>query len=392
MTLEMTQEDSPRGGTGTMKQKRPAFPREDWAQLELYHADRKPVDVDLSDNTSQWGAHPGALRAVQEASPRDLIRYPDIYSSALRQAAADRFGVGPGNVCTGAGSDHILDSAFRATATCGGTISYAAPSFIMVEHFARVNGRATQPIPWADALDDPGRLLQGDPAMVYVCRPNNPTGSMSSGEWIRALLDAAGPEGPLVLIDEAYAEFTPPGETMVQEAAARSRLLVARTLSKAFGLAGLRVGLGVGSPEVAREIEKSRGPYLVSSVAEAAGVKVLRDEEGWVDRTVAECLENRDKLFEALEARGLEPIPTETNFIYVPVPAGCAVRYVKEMRERGVAVRPFQAAHGVPEGVRVTVAPWPLLERFLSAFDEVREADAAADVSLEGSAGGVVGT
>jgi histidinol-phosphate aminotransferase len=364
--------------------KKPVFPREDYASLELYRTERDPVDVDLSDNTNLWGAHPGALAAVQGAVTKNLTRYPDFYVDELREAAAERFGVGPGNVCTGCGSDHILDSAFRTAAATGGVISYAAPSFIMVEYFARLNGRTTRPIPWADALADPTRLLEGDPVLVYVCRPNNPTGLLAPREWVDRLLDAAGPAGPLVVVDEAYAEFMPPEETLVQEAAKRSRLLVVRTLSKAFGLAGMRVGVGVASPEVAREMEKSRGPYMVSSLAEAAAVKVLRDEEGWVKKTVAECLENRARLIEEIGKRGLTCLPTAANFVMIPVPAGRALRYARELRSRSVAVRPFPAMFGVHEGIRVTVAPWNFMEQFLGALDEVLESVYAgeADVAI----------
>jgi histidinol-phosphate/aromatic aminotransferase/cobyric acid decarboxylase-like protein len=109
---------------------------------------------------------------------------------------------------------------------------------VMVEPFARINVRATDRVPWSEALADPERLLHRDPVLVYVCRPNNPTGLLAGRDWVRQLLDAAGDDGPLVLLDEAYAEFAPPGESLVQEAATRSRLLVTRTLSKAFGPAG----------------------------------------------------------------------------------------------------------------------------------------------------------
>jgi histidinol-phosphate aminotransferase len=361
-----------------MRHKRAHFPREDYQALGLYTTERDPVDVDLSDNTNQWGAHPGALQAVRDAVATDLTRYPDFYSDELRQAAAERWGVGPGNICTGAGSDHILDSAFRACSVQGGMISYAAPTFVMVEHFARANGHTTRKLTWAQAMADPQRLLHGDPSLVYVCRPNNPTGFLAPREWMDQLLDAAGANGPLVLVDEAYGDFAPPHESMTKEAAARPRLLVVRTLSKAYGLAGLRVGVGVGSPEVAKEIEKSRGPYMVTTLGEAAAVKVLRDEEGWVARTVAECLDCRGRLIQELDARGLTPLPTAANFVMIPVGEGCALRYAQGLRRMGVRVRPFPAMPDLGDGIRVTVGPWPLMERFLEALDQVIAADEPA--------------
>jgi histidinol-phosphate aminotransferase len=357
-----------------MKQKRPVFPREDFAAIDLYSTPRDPVEVDLSDNTNLWGTHPGALEAIRGAVDENLTRYPDFYSDEVREAAAARFGVGPGNICTGAGSDHILDCAFRCVAASGGVVSYAAPTFVMAEYFGKLNGRTMQKVPWSQALAHPEKLLENDPALVYVCRPNNPTGLLAPAEWVTRLLDMAGPDGPLFLIDEAYGEFAP--ETFVQEAAKRSRLLVSRTLSKAYGLAGLRIGIGVASPEVAREMEKARGPYMVSSLSELAAVKALRDEEGWVDRNVAECMKCRDRLIEELRSRSLSTLPTATNFVMVQVPDGCALRYAKELRARGIAIRPFPCMDELGDGIRVTVGPWPLMERFLGALDEIIAEDA----------------
>lgn len=354
-----------------MKRKRSPFPREDYVALELYVPDRQAVEVDLSDNTNLWGTHPAALRAVNEATADDLARYPYFYADEVRKAAAERFGVGPGNVCTGCGSDDILDSAFRAAAGPGGVVAYAAPTFPMVEPLARMNGRGTHAVAWSAALADPRRLLEGDPVLVYVCRPNNPTGSLAPGAWVRELLDAAGSDGPLVLLDEAYADFAGEGESFAGEAAGRSRLLVARTLSKAFGLAGLRVGIGIGSPEVVMEVEKSRGPYKVNRLAEVAAAAALRDEGGWVTRTVAECVESRERLVAELERRGLEPIRSASNFVMIPVGDGCALRHAAALRERGVAVRPFPGSPDVGDGIRATVGPWPLMERFLEALDAV---------------------
>jgi histidinol-phosphate aminotransferase len=248
---------------------------------------------------------------------------------------------------------------------------------VMVEYFAKLNGRTTQRLPWSQALAHPEKLLENDPALVYVCRPNNPTGLLAPIDWVHRLLDMTGPDGPLFLIDEAYAEFAP-GESLVKEAATRARLLVARTLSKAFGLAGLRVGIGVASPEVAREMEKARGPYMVTSLAEMAAVKVLRDEEGWVERTVAECIANRERLVEELRTRSLSTLPTAANFVMIQVGEGCALRYAKELRARGIAIRPFPCMEELGDGIRVTVGPWPLMERFLEALDEVVGEDARA--------------
>ena len=346
------------------------FPRGDYQPLDLYAPDRRPVPLDLSDNTNRWGAHPAALAAVRAADEDTLTRYPSLYADELRDAIQQRCGVPPESITTGCGSDDVLDSAFRAAGPEGGTVRFAGPTFSMVEPFALMNGREAIEVPWSRALSSPAALLDGDPVIVYVCRPNNPTGASAPRSWLDALLEAAeGTRGPLVIVDEAYADFAP--ESLLAEAPAIPNLLVTRTLSKAFGLAGFRVGFGVGTPAVAREVEKSRGPYKVSRLAEGAAVAALRDEDGWAKRTVAECVAARDRLFRALQKRGLDPVPSWTNFILFPVPDGSARAWNEALRAQGVAVRPFPACRDVGDALRVTVAPWPMLERFLDALDTV---------------------
>lgn len=345
------------------------FPREDYRALTRYHFDRTPVSLDLSDNTNQWGTPPAALEVLRRAEGDLLARYPDIYADELRAVAAARLGLPEACVTSGCGSDDVLDSTFRA---CGGGasdfVALASPTFSMVGPFARMNGMATRAVPWVEALDDPGRLLEGRPALVYVCRPNNPTGEVAPPAWVEALLAAAGSEGPMIVLDEAYVDFG--GDTFAARAAEHPRLVVSRTLSKAFGLAGLRVGYAVAAPATALEIEKSRGPYKASRVAGAAGAAALRDADGWVARTVAACVANRERAFAELARRGLDPIPSQANFILFRAPTGDARADALEIRARGVAARPFPG--DMPDGsdaLRVTIAPWGMMERFFAALD-----------------------
>ena len=346
------------------------FPRPDYRSLDLYAPDRRPVALDLADNTNRWGPHPRAVAAVRAADDDAYTRYPYLYANDLRDAIVRRYGVPAESITTGCGSDDVLDSAFRAAAPEGGLVTFAGPSFSMVEPFANMNGRRAVEIPWSRALADPEALLEGDPVLVYICRPNNPTGESAPRAWVDALLAAVSRNGgPLVILDEAYADFAP--ESLIAEAPGIPHLLVTRTLSKAFGLAGFRVGFAVGTPTVAREVEKSRGPYKVSRIAEKAAVAALDDEDGWVTRTIADAVANRARLFAALDERGLKPIPSCANFLLFPVPDGSARTWNEALRAQGVAIRPFPACPDVGDAMRVTVGPWPMLERFLDALDTV---------------------
>ncbi|MDX1647233.1 MAG: histidinol-phosphate transaminase [Longimicrobiales bacterium] len=353
------------------------FPRSDYARLRRYDPDRAPVSLDLSDNTNLWGTHPGALARIRSAGSDDLARYPELYADSLRAAVAERFGVAMACVTTGAGSDDVLDSAYRATYAPGASIRFPAPTFSMVEALARMNGMDPRAVPWPDALADPARLLEDGPDLVYVCRPNNPTGEQAPLRWVEELLRMAGEQGPLVIVDEAYADFA--DESLVPRAADHPRLLVARTTSKAYGLAGLRCGFAVGRPDVVLEVEKSRGPYKVSKLAAEAAAIAVRDQEGWMSDTVASCLDSRDRLSRALEARGLTPLPSRANFLFIPAPTGSASADALALREAGVGVRPFTDVPGVGDGLRVTIGPWHLMTTFLEALDATFSAAEAGE-------------
>jgi histidinol-phosphate aminotransferase len=343
------------------------FPRLDYAALRRYDPERAPVALDLSDNTNLWGTHPGALERVRAATPDDLARYPTLYADPLREAVAERFGVPREAVTTGAGSDDVLDSAVRASFAPGARMTYAAPTFSMVEPFARMNGLAATGVPWPEVEEDPTPLLAGDPDLVYVCRPNNPTGGFTGRAWIDALLAARGDGGPLIVVDEAYADFAE--ETLLPEATDIPRLLVARTASKAYGLAGMRCGYAVGAPDVALEIEKSRGPYKVARLAAEAAAVAGRDEEGWLPGVIEQTLENRTRLTHALEERGYPPLPSRANFLLMPAPTGSARPDALALREAGIGVRPFAGIPDLGEGLRVTIGPWTMMEAFLSVLD-----------------------
>lgn len=351
------------------------FPREDYRLLEPYAPDRRPVEVDLSDNTNQWGPHPAALAALRNAAPEGLTRYPSVYADEVKRAVARRYGVPEESVATGCGSDDLLDSAFRSVSAAGGKVAYMDPTFSMIPIFARMNGLASVAIPWDEAVDDPERLVAGDPDAVYVCAPNNPTGLLPPAGWLDRLLDAGGAEGPVIVLDEAYAEFA--GRSELPRAPHTDRLLVLRTLSKAFGLAGLRVGFAVGPRTVVAEVEKSRGPYKVGRIDEEAAIRALEDPDGWIDGIVEKTLTNRARLARELEARGYLPLPSRGNFVFLPMEAGTAEDVTAGLRSRGVAVRPFPGLAGTGDGIRVTVGPWEMLERFLAALDDAISSGAA---------------
>jgi len=343
----------------------PARPRPVLGAIPLYAPDPTPVELDLSDNVNLWGVPPAARRALEDPLAAHPSVYPHSDPVELREALARYAGVSPAQVVTGCGSDDVIDGALRAFAAPGEAVAYSAPSFSMLVNFARVNGLETAPVPFRSEGDiDAGALLARSAAITYVCSPNNPTGTgVSPGAIARVVEGAAG----LVLVDEAYGEYS--GQTAVGLLPHAPQLLVTRTLSKAFGLAGLRVGYGLAAPEVVQVLEKVRGPYKVNALGERVAVAALREDVPWVRRHVEEALSIRERLRGALESLGLRALPSAANFLCVPVPDSAALG--RALLGRGIKVRVLRALPGIGDAIRVGVGPWEQMERLVSALREV---------------------
>ena len=347
------------------------FSRESYRAIELYAPDRAPCRIDLSDNTNCWGVAPAVEEAIREASVSTVTRYPNLYAASLKEALGRYLGVSHDRIVTGCGSDDILDSAIRAFAEPGDVIASPDPSFAMIPIFARMNGLRSVAVPLTSSYDiDADAMLATNARIIYLCSPNNPTGASLSRAAVERVVERAR---GVVILDEAYAEFASTDLSPI--ALASNRVLVARTMSKAFGLAGLRIGYATGAPALIAEVEKSRGPYEVSALAERAALAALGDGLEWAREHVVEAKMNRDRLTMELERRGLAPIPSEANFVLVPITNANA--RARHMRSLGVAVRPFEGLPMISDALResggsalrISVGPWDMVDAALAALD-----------------------
>jgi len=341
------------------------FARTAYDAVPLYDPKRAPVTLDLTDNTNLWGMPPHAERALRDVPVASVTRYPTLYSAELKAALAEYVGVPANMIVTGCGSDDILDSAMRAFGEPGDLVVGSEPSFAMIPIFAQMNALRWQgcnelpvtPMPQPDV----DALLDARACITYLCSPNNPTGALMARSEIERVVDnAAG----VVFIDEAYAEFA--GVSSIDLTMQSDRVLVVRTMSKAFGLAGLRVGFAVGHPDLVTEVEKSRGPYKLNALAERVALTALQEDRAWIDEHVALAVAVRERLAEALRALGFSPMPSAANFLCVPMKN--VVQVGNALRARGVAARPFPNLPHVGDALRISVGPWSMMETFLAAL------------------------
>lgn len=339
--------------------------RESYSSISLYAPNRTAAAIDLSDNTNLWGVPPEALHAIADATSPMVTRYPDVYAARVKQAIADYVGVSSDMVVTGCGSDDVLDSAMRAFGEPGDTVAYPDPSFAMIPIFAKMNGLIGKSIPLTSTNDaDSSEYVSANAAINYLCTPNNPTGASFSRTAIEQVV--AGTDG-IVIIDEAYAEFA---STDCLDFLTRSpRIVITRTLSKAFGLAGLRIGYAIGDPAIVAEIEKSRGPYKVSTIGQHAALAALTDGRRWVHEHIRQAVINRETFVESLRTIGLAPLPSDANFVLVPV--SDAQEWDNRLRAAGIAVRPFRSLPRIGDALRISIGPWHMLEKCLAAMREI---------------------
>lgn len=359
----------------------PLSPRPGYESLRAYSAGVDTTcDIDLSDNTNLWGTPPAADRALRECGSAQVSRYPSRYGGPLKSAIASRLGVSPEMVVTGTGSDGVLDPAIRAFGVPGDTMALSDPTFVMAAPFGVMNGLVPVQVPLREDYDvDAGALLAARAPITYLCSPNNPTGRSIALETIRQVVDGAA---GLVIVDEAYAEFA--GADALQVIHESDRVLITRTFSKAYGLAGVRVGYGIAAPAVIAAIEKARGPYTVGAPAEAAAVAAMREGQQWMAERVLEARAARTRLHDALAALGLEPVRSDANFVFVPVRRAAAI--AQALAGRGIAVRAFTGLSPVSpalaasggDALRITVAPRDVLEPAVAVLADVLRGRSAA--------------
>ena len=335
--------------------------------FRAYVPGRVPVSPDgqtfkLSSNETPFGPLPSVVKVIADAAA-GINRYPDNGAVALTDAIARRFGVRPEQVAVGCGSVGVAQQLLMAAAEPGTEVMYAWRSFEAYPILTGLSGAASVQVPLAGAthdLDAMADAITGRTRLIFVCNPNNPTGTVVREAELTRFLDRV-PESCLVVLDEAYHEYIrdPDVPDGMELAAGRPNVAVLRTFSKAYGLAGLRVGFLVAAEPVAEAVRKTMLAFSVNALAQAAAIASLEAEPELLDR-VSTVVKERGRVRDELLAQGWTVPPTEANFVWLPLGED-TMDFAAACEAAGIAVRPFAG-----DGARISIGDHEANEAMLA--------------------------
>lgn len=336
--------------------------------------------VKLASNEGPFGPVPAALEALHRAIG-DLNRYPDGGAYRLRAALAERFGLDLAEIAIGSGADGVIGQLAAAVIDPGDEIVCGWPSFPSYVIDTKLRGGSPRLVPLRDGVYDlEGVLAAIGPRtkVVYLCYPNNPTGTINAAVDLDRYF-AAVPEPVLTVLDQAYFEYVDDPDYVdgvERYLKTGHRVLVLRTFSKIYGLAGMRVGYGLGSASLIRELGKVRRAFDTTLAGQEAAIASLDPEsDAEIARRARLCAEGRARLGEILCENGFAPLPGVANFLFAQAPCDAAALNDALLRE-GVIIRPM-GAFGAPGAIRVTVGAPDELDFFAAALPRALERVAA---------------
>jgi len=323
--------------------------------------------IKLNTNENPYPPSPRALQVLRETDWTVLRKYPDPMANKVRDIAARLFDVGRRNVLCGNGSDELLTLVFRAFVGEGERIAWPTPTYSLYPVLAEIQVAEAVEIPTRDDFTLPlDELAHVDAKVVVVCNPNAPTGVFTPVEAIAGLADRFG---GVVVVDEAYADFGP--GSAIPAVSDKTNVLVLRTLSKSYSLAGLRFGFAVGPPDLIAGLVKVKDSYNTDAVSIEVAAAALQDQE-WMRANVEKIRSERARLTQRLTQLGFDVTPSEANFLLVRVPDSGAEACYEDLKARGILVRYWNLPR-LADKVRITVGTPGENDALLAALETRRE-------------------
>jgi histidinol-phosphate aminotransferase len=331
----------------------PRFVRTTVRQMDGYTPGEQPAPgervVKLNTNENPFPPSPKVTLAIQQIEPEILRRYPNPSAQLFREAAAQVLGVTPEMIIAGNGSDDILTIATRTFVAPGGTLVSPDPSYSLYPVLAKLEDAKFVGVPWGKEWSLPvNELVAAKPDAIYLANPNAPSGTFVTPSQVAEL--ATRFDG-LVLIDEAYVDFAEDScLSLVREFA---NVVVSRTLSKAYSLAGMRFGYAVAQPEIIHEMMKVKDSYNCDAISVCAATAAIQDQE-YAKRTWEHVRSERQRLTSELQQLGWSVLPSQANFILATVPSGRGKEAYLKLKQQGILVRYFDKP-ALADKIRITV-------------------------------------
>ncbi len=329
--------------------------------------------IKLASNENPWGPSPKALKAISDTL-QSLHRYPDGSSYYLTEAVAEWTGADKEEIVLGNGSNEVIEFLVKVFVEHGDEVITSHPSFLMYQKFVQVHGGTNTVIPLKKMHHDLETILESindRTRIIFMDNPNNPCGTMISRDRFDTFLKQV-PENVVVVLDEAYVDFVSPEQRIdvlsyIRNAETIPPVVTLRTFSKAFGLAGLRVGFGIMHRDIASLLHRVRQPFNINLLGQAGATAALTDTEHY-DMTISETVKGREWLSREVERLGCRAYASHTNFFLIDV-MGDATALYDAMLYKGVIVRSMKA-YGFPEFIRITVGTREENQRFISSLAE----------------------
>ncbi len=333
--------------------------------------------IKLASNENPWGPSPKAVAAIEETLS-GLHRYPDGSSFYLTEALARWLGAGMDEIVLGNGSNEVIEFLIKAFVRTGDEVITSHPSFLMYQKFVQVRGGKNTVLPLKDMEHDLDAIVEAvndRTRLIFLDNPNNPTGTFFSGKRFEDFLHSL-PESVILVLDEAYVDFVEPEERIdvlsyIRKSESIPAVVGLRTFSKAFGLAGLRLGFGLMHREIASMLHRVRQPFNINLPAQVGGLAALSDVAHY-NKTLNGTRAGRKWLSEQVEQLGCRAYPSYTNFFLIDV-RGDATELYEAMLHKGVIVRSMKA-YGYPDFIRITVGTEAENTRFIGALADCLDA------------------
>jgi histidinol-phosphate aminotransferase len=346
-----------------------SFVRKGLQGFKPYVPGEQPPDgedwVKLNTNESPLPPSPKVLAAIKAAADESLRLYPSPTAAPARRAIAKHFGLDESQVIVGNGADDLIEMCFRAFAGAGDRVAYPTPTYPLLVTLCLVHDAVPSPNPSGEMFTWSTELMDDPAPLKFLVNPNSPTGTWHSGPSVeRVLLRSQG----VVVLDEAYVDFAL--DSQLPLLAKHENLLIVRTMSKSYALAGMRIGFALGSPGLIAALDAVKDSYNLDRLAIAAATAAIEDTEHHrkiVDHVVKERLWLEDQLAEV----GFEHSPSEANFVFVKPPLGNSAPAVADaLRERRILIRHYDL-DPINGWFRITVGTRPQHERLLSALKDI---------------------